>query len=237
MSALFQPGARFSRMNLKSHPARVPCPGLPKVESKEVVATRQNSQKFGVLLAARAWSVGAFAAARKAFIGDGQNWIWSVWKTHFAPFGFVPILDFVHALTYVFAAAMAGRTAAEGQAVYVRWITWVWRGEVAQVIAELAARQQELGLPTAADGSTHPRRIVSESLTYLQNQQSRMDYATYRQQGLPITSSEMESTIKQINHRVKGSEKFWSGSSPSHGDERMEWRGLAAYAGRLIRHH
>ena len=37
-----------------------------------------------------------------------------------------------------------------------------------------------------------------------------MDYASYRQQGLPITSSEMESTIKQINHRVKGSEKFWS---------------------------
>ena len=32
----------------------------------------------------------------------------------------------------------------------------------------------------------------------------------YRTQGLPIFSSVMESTIKQINQRVKGSEKFWS---------------------------
>jgi hypothetical protein len=27
---------------------------------------------------------------------------------------------------------------------------------------------------------------------------------------LPITSSFVESTIKQINHRVKGTEKFWN---------------------------
>ena len=32
----------------------------------------------------------------------------------------------------------------------------------------------------------------------------------YRREGLPITSSHIESTIKQINRRVKGSEKFWS---------------------------
>jgi len=37
-----------------------------------------------------------------------------------------------------------------------------------------------------------------------------MRYDTYRREGLPITSSHIESTIKQINRRVKGSEKFWS---------------------------
>jgi hypothetical protein len=36
-----------------------------------------------------------------------------------------------------------------------------------------------------------------------------MDYAQYRREGLPITSSPMESLIKQINHRVKGTEMFW----------------------------
>jgi hypothetical protein len=30
--------------------------------------------------------------------------------------------------------------------------------------------------------------------------------------GLPITTSAVESTIKQINRRVKASEKFWSDS-------------------------
>jgi hypothetical protein len=37
-----------------------------------------------------------------------------------------------------------------------------------------------------------------------------MDYPRYRREGLPITSSPMESLIKQINHRVKGSEMFWN---------------------------
>jgi len=36
-----------------------------------------------------------------------------------------------------------------------------------------------------------------------------MRYAEYRRQGLPITTSAIESTIKQINRRVKGTEKFW----------------------------
>ena len=42
-----------------------------------------------------------------------------------------------------------------------------------------------------------------------------MKYPEYRQQGLPLTSSPMESTIKQINRRIKGTEKFWSaGTAP-----------------------
>ena len=34
----------------------------------------------------------------------------------------------------------------------------------------------------------------------------------YRKQGLPVTSSHIESTVKLLNHRVKGTEKFWSES-------------------------
>ena len=37
-----------------------------------------------------------------------------------------------------------------------------------------------------------------------------MRYAEYRKQGLPITSTYVESTVKQINRRMKGTEKFWS---------------------------
>jgi hypothetical protein len=36
-----------------------------------------------------------------------------------------------------------------------------------------------------------------------------MDYPRYRRQGLPVTSAVVESHIKQINRRVKGTEKFW----------------------------
>lgn len=37
-----------------------------------------------------------------------------------------------------------------------------------------------------------------------------MRYDEYRLQGLPIMTSAVESMIKRINRRVKGSEKFWS---------------------------
>jgi hypothetical protein len=36
-----------------------------------------------------------------------------------------------------------------------------------------------------------------------------MKYAKYRRAGLLITSSHIKSTIKRINRRVKGTEKFW----------------------------
>lgn len=189
----------------------------PQVIDRDVVASRRDSRTFGQQLAMRAWSLGSFAAARKAFVGDGQNWLWTEWERHFKAFGFVPILDFIHALTHVYSAAMAGRPEPAGWATYVRWITWVWQGQVTSVIAELAARQQELGPPTPEDGETSPRTLVSSTLTYLQNQQSRMNYPEYRRQGLPITSAHMESTVKLLNRRVKGSEKYWS----DHGAEAL----------------
>jgi hypothetical protein len=182
----------------------------PKVVERDVVASRRDSRTFGMHLAARAWSLGMFAAPRRAYVGDGQNWLWTEWERHFKPFGFVPILDFIHVLTHVYAAAVAGRPEAEGWSVYRRWIGSIWQGRVADVIAELATRQQELGLPTDEDAETSPRALVSKTLTYLQNQRSRMNYPDYRRRGLPITSAHVESTVKLINRRVKGSEKYWS---------------------------
>ena len=105
---------------------------------------------------------------------------------------------------------MAGRTREEGRKSYVSWITSVWQGDVARVIAELTKKVVELGSPPPDSVETDPRQIVADALTYLTNQQSRMNYPSYRQAGLPITSSHIESMVKQINRRVKGSEKFWT---------------------------
>jgi len=180
----------------------------PAVQTRQVAATRSKWAAFGPMLAAAAWQQGFFAAERKAFVGDGSSSNWSLWRQRFS--SFTPILDFIHALSYVYAAATAGRPFDVGWQAYVTWITWIWQGEVAKVIVAVAQRQQELGLPADADADTGPRRMVADALTYLQNQQSRMRYPEYRTQGLPITSSHMESAIKQINRRVKGTEKFWS---------------------------
>ena len=180
----------------------------PQVQAKQVVATRRSWAQFGPMVAAAAWALGFFAAPRKAFVADGAENNWTLQRQLFS--SFVPILDFIHGLSYVFASAMAGRGFKAGWAVYERWIQGVWSGEVEPVIAELAARQAELGTPATDEPEGSPRAVVARALTYLQNNKERMRYADYRRQGLPITSSYVESAVKQINYRVKGTEKFWN---------------------------
>jgi hypothetical protein len=180
----------------------------PEVKDKHLTATRRPWAAFGPMVAARAWKLGFYQAARRAFVGDGSDNVWSVWRNHFS--SFVAILDIIHVISYVFASAMAGRRFADGWPCYERWITWVWQGEVEKVIAELAQRQAELGLPQDEDGETHPRQVVSTALGYFQNHKDKMRYAEYRRQGMPITSSYVESAVKQFNERVKGTEKFWT---------------------------
>jgi hypothetical protein len=180
----------------------------PAVRVKSMVATRQEAESFGTTLAAAAWARGFYGAKRKAFLGDGAETNWAVQKRWFSDF--VAILDFIHALSYVFAAAMAGRGFAAGWEVYVQWIGRVWQGQVVEVITELEQRQAELGMPAADEPESSPKQVVADTLRYLRNNQHRMRYDEYRRRGLPITSSHVESTVKQFNRRVKGTEKFWS---------------------------
>jgi hypothetical protein len=180
----------------------------PEVLTRQVVASRGRWPAFAPLVAAAAWALGLQGAARRAFVGDGSANNWALQRRFFG--SFVPILDFIHALSYVFAAATAGRRFAAGWACYREWIRWVWQGKVELVIAALQQRQAELGLPEKDEAATSPRQVVSKTLTYLENHRDKMQYDVYRKDGLPITSSLMESAVKQINQRVKGSEKFWS---------------------------
>jgi hypothetical protein len=190
-----------------------PGSGRPQVLVRSVVATRQGIDAFGRRLVAAAHARGFHAARRKAFVADGAASNWSVHKKHFSHY--TPVLDFTHAVCYVFAAAMAGRSFAEGWSEYCQWAQWLWEGATTTLIARVAHRAQALGPPGEGDGETSPRRLVAEALQYLRNQQSRMKYAEYRKLGLPITSSHIESTIKQINRRMKGTEKFWDeGAEP-----------------------
>ena len=180
----------------------------PKPRVRTMVATREPAQRFGEILACAAWTRGFAVALRKAFVADGAAVNWTIQKQWFSDY--VAILDFIHALSYVFAAAMAGRRFCEGWKAYTAWIQQVWSGHVEGVIAAIEVRQSELGIPQEADGETSPQRVVAEALSYLRNNRDRMRYDRYRKAGLPITSSHMESTVKMFNRRVKGTEKFWS---------------------------
>lgn len=180
----------------------------PTILVRTVLATRGTVTDFAPLLATAAWERGFYAAPRRAFVADGSSCNWTTWQKHFS--SFEPILDFVHALTYVFAAATAGRDFDTGWSAYAVWLQWLWSGEIDQVLAAVTERAHALGPPRDTDVAGSPRYVVQRALTYLQNHAGQMDYARYRKEGLPITSSHAESTIKLLNQRVKGTEKLWS---------------------------
>lgn len=60
------------------------------------------------------------------------------------------------------------------------------------------------------DAAAQARRVVELTIGYVERNRERMDYPRYRQLGLPTGSPLVESLIKQINHRVKGTEQFWN---------------------------
>lgn len=181
----------------------------PALHSRQVVASRQGWPSFGILLASSAWLAGFAKASRKAFVADGAKAIWGVWRAHFS--SYTPILDFIHAMSYVYEAARAvGQETGKGWQLYAVWITWTWQGQVSQVIQALKQWQQANAEPGKLPGAASPAAVVARTLGYLQNNQQRMKYDEYRQQGLPIVSSLVESMVKQISRRVKGTEKFWT---------------------------
>lgn len=148
-------------------------------------------------------------AQAKVYLGDGLPWNWSIWKAHFSDY--TPILDFIHALSYLFAAARAVHALADDAwAQYEAWMRGAWRGEIEQVLEELNAWQARLGPPPEGAGEDDPRRVLATTIGYLTNNRRRMDYAEYRRQGLPVTTAWMESLVKEINYRVKGTEMFWN---------------------------
>ena len=85
------------------------------------------------------------------------------------------------------------RSAQEHWEVYLGWATSCWQGR----LAEVKVWSERLGPIASGEDppASDPRRVISKTLTYLENNQPRMDYVRYRRWGLPVTSSRVESLI------------------------------------------
>lgn len=181
----------------------------PALQSRQVVASRQSWEAFGPLLASQAWYHGFAAASRKVFVSDGSPTIEKLQRTYFSHY--TSVLDILHALSYSLAAARAvSDNEADARDKYDQWAAKIWEGCVEDVIDELTAYGKKLGESPPADRSDDPHEIVRTSRGYYENHADRMDYPRYRREGFPLTSSLMESTVKQVSRRVKGTEKYWS---------------------------
>lgn len=184
----------------------------PKRIFRTCVATLHDVYGFGPLVAAEAQKRGFYQAKRQVFVADGQEANWTVHRLHFPEF--TAVTDFMHAVAYVYAATQAMTSPDQLWPQYLRYATACWQGRTEAVIAELepwsAAHPLPEDVPLKEIPAPDPRKIVHDALTYLRHNRERMKYPDYRREGLPVTSSLVESLIKEVNWRVKGTEKFWN---------------------------
>jgi hypothetical protein len=188
-----------------------PWQGAPQPLVRTCVASMANSRRFGPMVAAEAQSRNFYAARRAAFVADGQQYNWCIWRGYFRDFE--PIVDFLHVLCYLYLSAYAvGGVDSDRWQRYVRWLRACWQGRVAEVLTELTAAAEQLGPIREGEAveDKDPRQVVREAVVYLKNNQSRLDYPRYRRAGLPVTSSLVESLVGQFNARVKGPQKYWN---------------------------
>jgi hypothetical protein len=176
---------------------------------RTLIASMKNSKEFGQQMAREAKRRRFGEAVRKAFVGDGLSCNWSIHEEHFSDY--TPILDFVHAVSYVYRASIICHGKCDlAWSTYMRWMRLAWQGKVVDVISDLERYQSQLDDAKIRSPEEDPREQLRLVIQYLRNNRERMKYSEYRQQGLPTTSAWMESAVKEMNFRVKGSDMFWN---------------------------
>lgn len=98
----------------------------------------------------------------------------------------------------------------EAWRTYTAWMTCAWQGKVDEVLEQLCEHQRRIGIATKDATDDDPREQLRQIIGYLRNNRQRMHYDEYRSQGLPTTSAWMESAVKEMNYRIKGTEMFWN---------------------------
>jgi hypothetical protein len=161
----------------------------------------QTPEQFSELFWASACQRKADLYADLVFVCDGAVWIWKLIEKHF-PHA-IQIVDWYHASQYL--PPMAEAAFRYGTQPYQNWLEnarlLLWEGHIADLI--LACQQ--------LDSIALAKPAVHQAVTYFTNNQKRMDYARFRQQGYFIGSGTVESGGKQISGlRLKRAGARWT---------------------------
>ncbi|MCJ7623875.1 MAG: ISKra4 family transposase [Anaerolineaceae bacterium] len=161
----------------------------------------EKVKKFGELVWGSAVHHNVDLTQEIIFVCDGAAWIWKLVDLYFPKA--VQIVDWYHACEYL--QPIADTLFTSGGEEKKTWVQemqdLLWEGEVSDVISACHAL---LDHPAAAD----PARSAA---TYYSNNQARMNYAYFRQQGYFIGSGTVESACKQIvSMRLKRSGARWT---------------------------
>lgn len=117
------------------------------------------------------------------------------------------ILDIVHVSEYVWKAGNA--ILGEKSKFRTGWVKGILSdildGKISQVIEELKQNRDKTTLSESA------QKLLNKTITYFTNHQHKMDYKTYLEQGLPISTALVESSCGHlVKDRMERSGMRWS---------------------------
>ena len=161
---------------------------------------------------AMAWIIGQIVARRRAgqvliVLMDGQESLWETMKLHLSfSARTVPILDILHALSYVWeAAGLFEKTDSARRSFTRRRLLRILRGEVRGVIIGL----RRLG--TSAGLSGKAAKDLARICGYLEKNADRMRYDEYLRRGYPIASGVIEGACRHlVKDRMERSGMRWT---------------------------
>jgi hypothetical protein len=188
-----------------------------KMTAPSYIAARLSAEAFGPRLLAEAARRGALevvdwegpltqrglAVLRKVVVlGDGAHWIWNLAAEYFGER--VEIVDFFHATEHIWAVARAlfGEGTKAGQGWAEERVSELWNEGAEPVIKALAEAKGE---------SAEAKEVLRVQRGYFRTNARRMDYPSFRAQGLPIGSGAVESSAKHlVQQRMKRPGARWS---------------------------
>lgn len=178
----------------KGHPVR-------DYQSTTYVSNMGPLEEFGPLLRQEAIRRGLSQAKKVVFLVDGAEGLENMGHLNFK--NAIQIVDFYHGADHagdVVAALLGSKEHPEYKARRSRWVRRLLGNGVKNLIEE--ARQECAGKPQAQQ--------VYEELGYFVHNIERMQYRTFRRQGLFIGSGVVEAGCKTvIGSRCKQSGMFW----------------------------
>jgi hypothetical protein len=201
--------------------ARPPRTWAPKPLVRSCVVTQTGAERFGAMVAAEAQLRRFPEAQERVFLGDGEPSNWTLQELYF-PDCF-PLLDFVHLIEHLYAAAKAGEARMDWP-LYLRLVRAAWRGESQPLLDLLQRKADRLGPPPEHAEENDPRKIATGTLRYVTRNAQRLAYPRARRLGLPVTSAQVESLVNTVNLRVKDCGKFWC---PAYADDILQIRAAA----------
>lgn len=186
--------------------------GVTRLTQRRLVAVLGDIDALKPRLWLEALRQGIRHAPQGVWLSEGGRGVWRLFDECFAASA-TGILDFYHAAQNLWKSAAAWLDARPTQAR--RCFTWarhrLRHGHPDGVLGDLAEALAVEGLP-------HPARDTLRTVyAYLERHRAHIDYAIYKELGLPLGSGRVESACKWlIQQRFKGVGMRWSEDGFNH---------------------